>query len=55
MGSYQYAWRDTAKEAGGHYTVSEYSAENGKLNSVHADCIYKDERGAFGPERAEVV
>ena len=27
------------------YTVSCYSATNGKLNSVYADCLYTDAKG----------
>lgn len=29
----------------GHYTVSDYATTNGKLNSVYADCIYRDGKG----------
>lgn len=29
----------------GRYTVSDYSATNGKLNSVYADCLYRDSKG----------
>ena len=29
----------------GNYTVSDYATTNGKLNSVYADCIYKDAKG----------
>ncbi|NDV57366.1 hybrid sensor histidine kinase/response regulator transcription factor [Bacteroides sp. 519] len=28
-----------------NYTVSYYSTNNGKLNSIYADCIYKDNKG----------
>lgn len=33
------------QKRGGDYTLSGYSASNGKLNSAYADCIYKDSRG----------
>lgn len=29
----------------GNYTASDYAIANGKLNSVYADCIYKDNKG----------
>jgi len=28
----------------GRYTVSDYAATNGKLNSVYADCLYRDDK-----------
>lgn len=29
----------------GNYTASDYATTNGKLNSIYADCIYKDGKG----------